>query len=52
MTTTYRQGGDKMSELVSAKAMAELWGVPVNKVTRWCKEGKIPGAEQDRPGSP
>jgi len=41
-----------MAELVSAKAMAELWDVPVSKVTRWCKEGKIPGAEQDKPGSP
>ena len=41
-----------MSEYSGTKAAAERWGVEPATVARWCREGRIPGAEQDRPGSP
>ena len=31
---------------------AKKWGVPQATVRKWCREGKIPGATQDKPGSP
>lgn len=34
------------------KYYAELWGVTQKTVSRWCREGKIPGATQDHKGSP
>jgi excisionase family DNA binding protein len=37
---------------MGTKQSAELWGVSQATVSKWCREGKIPGAEQDKPGSP
>jgi predicted site-specific integrase-resolvase len=31
---------------------AKKWGVKQSTVSKWCREGKIPGAEQDGPGKP
>lgn len=31
---------------------AELWGYSKATIARWCREGLIEGAVQDRPGSP
>lgn len=31
---------------------AKKWGVDQKKVSTWCREGKIPGATQDKKGSP
>ena len=28
------------------------WNVPRSTIARWCREGKIKGAEQDAKGSP
>lgn len=45
----------KKSEIVSGymgtKEASELWGVPQNTISRWCREKRIP-AEQDAVGSP
>lgn len=40
-----------MSEVGTKKA-SELWGVAQATVAKWCREGKIPGATQDKPKSP
>ena len=32
--------------------MAEIWDCKPSQITQWCRDGKIPGAEQDRKGSP
>ena len=34
------------------KQAAELWGVKQATVSKWCREKKIHGAEQDKKGSP
>lgn len=34
------------------KEASEKWGVTQAMVARWCREGKIPGATQDKKGSP
>lgn len=41
-----------MGDYVGTKVMAEIWGCSQSQITKWCREGKIPGAEQDRTGSP
>ena len=41
-----------MGDFVGTNVMAELWDCKPSQITKWCREGKIPGAEQDRPGSP
>lgn len=41
-----------MGDFVGTKIMAELWDCPQSQITKWCREGKIPGAEQDKKGSP
>ncbi len=41
-----------MSDFVGTSAMAELWGCSPTTVAKWCREKRIPGAEQDKPGSP
>ena len=40
-----------MSEIGTKKA-SELWGVSQATVAKWCIDGKIPGATQDKPKSP
>ena len=37
---------------MGTKEAAEKWGVTQSKVQRWCREGKIPNATQDKSGSP
>ena len=37
---------------IGTKQFAEIWGVQQSTVAKWCKEGKIPGATQDRPHCP
>ena len=34
------------------KFFSELWGVSQATIAKWCREGKIPGATQDKPKSP
>ena len=41
-----------LSDYVGTKVIAELWGCSPSQVTKWCREGAIEGAEQDRKGSP
>ncbi|MDE6302237.1 MAG: helix-turn-helix domain-containing protein [Clostridia bacterium] len=31
---------------------SEIWGVPQNVIQKWCRDGKIKGAMQDKKGSP
>lgn len=41
-----------MSESMGTKEAAERWGYKPSTVSRWCREGLIPGADQDAPRSP
>ncbi|MEE6159240.1 helix-turn-helix domain-containing protein [Olsenella sp. YH-ols2221] len=41
-----------MPEYVGSKLKSEEWGVDQSKISKWCREGKIPGANQDKKGSP
>lgn len=41
-----------MADFVGTTSMAERWGCKPSTITKWCREGKIKGAEQDKPGSP
>lgn len=41
-----------MGDFIGTKAMAEIWDCKPSQITQWCRDGKIPGAEQDRKGSP
>ena len=41
-----------MSDSMGTKEAAELWGCSQNTIQRWCREGLIPGADQDGKGSP
>lgn len=37
---------------MGSKEASKLWGVTQATVSRWCREGKIKGAEHDADGSP
>ena len=37
-----------MGDFIGTKAMAEIWDCKPSQITQWCRDGKIPGAEQDR----
>ena len=37
---------------MGTKEASNLWGVSQNTITRWCREGKIMGVEQDDVRSP
>lgn len=37
---------------MGTKEAAKKWGVTQTTVQKWCREGKICGATQDRKGSP
>ena len=39
-------------EFFGTKAMAERWNCSQSQSSKWCREGKIPGVEQEKPGSP
>ena len=43
---------DKMADSIGTKEAAEKWGYKQATITKWCRENKIPGAEQDEKGSP
>ena len=38
--------------MIGVPAFAEKFDVDPNTVRRWCREGKIPGVEQDGKGKP
>lgn len=38
--------------MLGVSAFAEKYGVSEDTVRRWCREGKIHGAEQDAKGKP
>ena len=37
---------------MGTKEAAEQWGVSQAQVQKWCREGRIPNATQDKKGSP
>lgn len=50
--TIKKKEGKSMGDYVGTAAMAELWGCKQSTITKWCREGKVEGAEQDSKGSP
>lgn len=46
------KGEMKMADTMGTKEAAERWGYPQATISKWCRQNKIPGAEQDRNGSP
>lgn len=41
-----------MCDSMGTREAADKWNVKQSTVSKWCREGKIRGAEQDRVGSP
>ncbi len=41
-----------MGDFVGTKVLSEIWGVKQSTITQWCRDGKLPGAEQDGKGCP
>ena len=41
-----------MSDAIGTKEFAERCGVRRDTVSKWCREGLVPGANQDAKGSP
>ena len=41
-----------MEEYIGTKEAAKLCGKTQNTIRKWCREGKLLGAEQDAPRSP
>ena len=41
-----------MSDSMGTREASKKWGVPQKTVQRWCREGRIKGADQDRERSP
>ena len=41
-----------MGEYMGTAEASKKWGWTPAKITDWCRRGKIPGAEQDKKGSP
>ncbi|WP_419568450.1 DNA-binding protein [Ruminococcus sp.] len=41
-----------MGDFLGTKAMAEKWNCRQSQISKWCREGKIQGAQQDKKGSP
>ncbi len=41
-----------MSDSMGTKEAAAKWNVRQETVSKWCREGKIKGANQDNIGSP
>lgn len=37
---------------MGTREASEKWGVSQQLVQRWCREGKIPNATQDKKGTP
>ena len=40
------------SSFMGTKDASKLWGVAQNTISRWCREKRIDGVEQDADGSP
>lgn len=41
-----------MADSIGSKEASQKWGVSQATISKWCREGKIKGAEQDAKGSP
>lgn len=41
-----------MADSIGTKEASKKWGVTQATISKWCREGKIPGAEHDAKGSP
>ena len=41
-----------LSRYMGTKEASLLWGYPQNTISRWCQQGKSPGAQQPAPCSP
>lgn len=41
-----------MADVMGTKEAAELWGYKPATISKWCRNGLIPGASQDDVGSP
>ena len=41
-----------LSRYMGTKEASLLWGYPQNTISRWCQQGKVPGAQQTAPCSP
>lgn len=41
-----------MAETMGTLEASQKWDVPQSTISKWCRDGKIPGAEQDKKGSP
>ncbi len=41
-----------MSDAMGTKEAAELWGYSPKTISKWCREGLIQDANQDKEGSP
>ncbi len=39
-------------EYMGTAEASNKWGYKKDTISRWCREGKISGAEQDKRGSP
>lgn len=52
MGTKQTRGELLLGEYMGTKEAAKKWGVTQDLVARWCRAGKIDGAEQDAKGSP
>ena len=39
-------------DFMGTKQAAEKWHLKQSYITKMCRDGKIKGAEQDKPGSP
>lgn len=46
------KSGEIMSDSMGTKEASILWGYTQTTISKWCREGKIQGAEQDAPNSP
>ena len=44
--------GNFMADSIGSKEASLKWGVSQATISKWCREGKIKGAEQDAKGSP
>lgn len=41
-----------MAETMGTLEASQKWDVTQSTISKWCRDGKIPGAEQDKEGSP
>lgn len=45
-------GTQKTMEYMGTKEAEKKWDCPQATISRWCRDGLIEGAEQDKKGSP